>query len=1227
MERFIKFIASVKEELDSIVQNAAAACNVGTSVVYLTKKERFHISSSVGLGISVEPKSDLAAYAFFEDFLDNNPGLFVIEDVDNDPLFSSTPFVFECLQARFFAGIGLRADDGELLGLLCICDSQPKTLTETERALLAYFAKNAEKGLRVDNTFQAQQLLLSAELATKNESNFRVLCEMLPLGIFSTDSDGKCTYTNPKWREIYGLSLEESLGDGWQNGLHPADKPQIFGTWQRQTNSKEQFGYEFRTRHKNGEVRTVYAHAKPVANDVGEIIGYMGTVQDITAQKELHHDDNVLLDTLRSEFIVSITDTSGKIIEVNDAFCVISQYSRQELLGQNHRIISSGIHTKEFFNGLWESLRRNDAWHGEICNRAKDGSLYWVDSIITPLVNSKGKVDRYVSIRSDISLKKKQEQALRKSQSLLDRTGRLAGVGGWEVNLEDKSVYWSDETRKIHGVDNDYIPSLQEAINFYAPDARTIIAKAIDDSFETGASWDLELPFIQHDGTNIWVRAAGSIEYEDGVPTKLIGAFQNITQRIEQSKEVDAARARLELATDSGKIGVWELDIETNALKWDPWMYRLYGIDTRTQIETYEFWASFLHSEDKENTENLVATAITNMTQLDTEFRIVWNDNSIHYIRATARVTCDEHGKALKMIGANWDVTDLRETTNNLAMQRELLEVTLESIGDAVITTDANGVTTWLNPIAQQLTGWSNKDAIGRQLGHVFHIVNEDTRLRTENPVATCLEQGRTVGLANHTILISRDGEEYGIEDSAAPIRNANNDILGAVLVFHDVTEQRRLSNEITYQATHDSLTGLVNRLEFETRLRRLLRQPINEKKPHALLYVDLDQFKIVNDTCGHSVGDKALQQVSKLLDQIIRNRDTLARLGGDEFGVILEHCTTEQAIRVSETICQQMDEFRFAHETHRFRIGASVGLVSIDKRWNTTSALMQAADKSCYAAKDAGRNRVHIWSETDLAMRTRHGEMQWTTRIESALDEKRFELYAQRLSDLGSESTGIHAEVLVRLRDTDGAIILPGAFFPAAERFHLASRIDKWVLRNAIDWLVSKPRALFQDIDMLCINLSGQSVGDRAFHSFANEILNKLDKQTCSKICLEITETAAITNLTDASLFIEQVSNLGVLVALDDFGAGASSFDYLKKLPVDILKIDGQFIQDLIEDPLDEAAVRCFVEVAKIIELKTVAEFVSTPEVFERVKALGIDFAQGFLLHKPEPIDIAIGK
>ncbi len=1221
----MNLIATVKKELDSIVENATHALQVDSAVIYLAKKARFHISSSVGLGISVKPKSDLSTPALFEDFINQQPSLFVIEDFQNHPIFASTPFVFEHLKARFFAGMVLRASNGELLGLLFVCNNQPKVLSEADTSLFKYFATNAEKGLRVDNTFQSQQLLLSAELATKNDSNFRVLCETLPLGVFTADSQGKCTYMNAKLRELMGLSLEESLGDVWNSGVHPDDKQVVFKTWQQYTHAKDVFEYEFRTMHKDGRIFYVYALARPICDEQDEFIEYMGSVQDITEQKERQHDDHMLLDVLRQEFIVSITDTKGQIIEVNNAFCEVSGYSRNELIGQNHRIINSAKHPSAFFQDLWGTISSGHSWHGEICNRAKDGSLYWVDSVITPLMNIKGEVDRYVSIRSDISQRKNQEQELRKSQSLLGRTGKLAGVGGWEVNLEDSSVYWSDETKKIHGVDSEYQPDLNTAINFYAPEARPIISEAVQNAMEKGESWDLELPFIQLDGTRIWVRAAGSVEYENDKAVKLTGAFQDITDRIKQTRKVDEARARLELATDSGKIGVWELDVRSKALNWDPWMYRLYGIEVRNQIESYDFWLSFIHRDDKQETENLLESAIENLTDFNTEFRIVWNDNTIHYLRATARITRDENGNPIKMIGANWDVTALRETAQKLSMQRELLEVTLESIGDAVITTDDKGVTTWLNPIAQQMTGWSNKDAIGRPLGHVFHILNEDTRLRTENPVETCLQQGRIVGLANHTILISRDGKEYGIEDSAAPIRSNTGEVLGVVLVFHDVTEQRRLSNEISYQATHDSLTGLVNRLEFETRLRRLLGQSVTAKEPHALLYIDLDQFKIVNDTCGHTVGDNALIQVSKLLKGIIRDSDTLARLGGDEFGVILEHCSAEQAIRVSEAICQQMDEFRFVQETHRFRIGASVGLVSIDERWTTTSAIMQAADKSCYAAKDAGRNRIHIWSESDLALRTRHGEMQWTTRIENALDEDRFELHAQRLVSLDSENEGIHAEVLVRMRDEDGATILPGAFFPAAERFHLASRIDRWVLRHAVTWLVNRPANLFNNIEMLCINLSGQSVGDRAFHSYAYEIFNHLDKTTCSKICLEITETAAITNLTDASLFVEQVSDLGVLVALDDFGAGASSFDYLKKLPIDILKIDGQFIQDLIDEPLDEAAVRCFVEVANIINLKTVAEFVDSPEVLNRVKELGIDFAQGFLLHQPEAIDDAI--
>jgi diguanylate cyclase (GGDEF)-like protein len=329
-------------------------------------------------------------------------------------------------------------------------------------------------------------------------------------------------------------------------------------------------------------------------------------------------------------------------------------------------------------------------------------------------------------------------------------------------------------------------------------------------------------------------------------------------------------------------------------------------------------------------------------------------------------------------------------------------------------------------------------------LGQVFHIVNEQTRLPTESPVETCLKQGKIIGLANHTLLISRDGTEFGIEDSAAPIRDAQGAMLGVVLVFHDVTEQRRLSGEMSYRATHDELTGLVNRTEFESRLRTLLQKAHDDGSVHALLYIDLDQFKLVNDGCGHTAGDLLLQQVSRLMGDAVRGRDTLARLGGDEFGVLLDHCSGEQAQRVAQLICDRMEEYRFQHNGKRFRVGTSIGLVAVSNRFANTAAVMQAADTCCYAAKEAGRNRVHTWVDNDQTICLRHGEMQWTTRVEQALDEDRFVLYAQRLQCLEGDVHGMHAEVLLRMLDSDGSIIAPAAFLPAAERFNLASRIDR---------------------------------------------------------------------------------------------------------------------------------------------------------------------------------------
>ena len=684
--------------------------------------------------------------------------------------------------------------------------------------------------------------------------------------------------------------------------------------------------------------------------------------------------------------------------------------------------------------------------------------------------------------------------ALKRAQSLLERTGRVAGVGGWEVDLGTGSLLWTDEVRRIHGVDPGFTPTVAEAIAFYEPNSLPIIEAAVARGMAGGAGYDLELQIIRRDGALRWVRAVGSVEFEGDKPVRLIGAFQ--------------------------------------------------------------------------------------------------------------------------------DITEYRRLTAELAEQHDLLRVTLQSIGDAVITTDATGHITWLNPVAERMTGWQVDEAKGRPLDQVFLIVNEETRQATENPVMVALQQGKVVGLANHTLLISRHGDEFGIEDSAAPIRNESGEILGVVLVFHDVTEQRRLSGEMSYRATHDTLTGLVNRTEFETRLRRTLHQAHENRSEHTLLFIDLDQFKLVNDACGHSAGDQLLQQVAKLLGESVRARDTLARLGGDEFGVLLEHCTPEQASRVAQQICERMNDYRFIHDERRFRIGTSIGLVPVDNRWSNTSAIVQAADSSCYAAKDAGRNRVHVWLDSDQAIRTRQGEMQWATRLEQALDENRFQLYAQHIHALHTTAPlrGIHAEVLLRMVEHDGSLVAPGIFLPAAERFYLASRIDQWVLRHAIDQLVALPNASL--VDTLCVNLSGQSIGDRVFHRQAIEILTEAGSEICKRLCLELTETAAVTHMADAAFFIAQVRALGARIALDDFGAGASSFGYLKSLSVDVLKIDGQFIRNLTEDRLNDATVRCFVEVAQVVGVKTVAEFVDRPETLARVREIGVDFAQGYLLHKPEPIE-----
>lgn len=688
------------------------------------------------------------------------------------------------------------------------------------------------------------------------------------------------------------------------------------------------------------------------------------------------------------------------------------------------------------------------------------------------------------------------------------------------------------------------------------------------------------------------------------------------------SEALRVERERLDLATRANGIGIWDYDLDTGHLTWSEQMFAIFGLAPEAFGGTLDDWRRAVHPDDLPGAEIAMQRAIQGIAPLDIDFRVIHPDGDVRSVNARAKIIHDDQGRPCRVLGSNHDVTDRKRMERELAEKHELLRVTLMSIGDAVITTDAHAQVRWMNPAAERMTGWRTIHAQSMPIEDVFKIEDESQRLPAACPVRRCLVEGEVVPHHQANVLRSQDGSEYGIEESAAPIRDDQGQVLGAILVFRDVTEQRRLGREMSFRATHDPLTGLLNRSEFEQRLGTALHQATLDGTQHTLLYLDLDQFKLVNDACGHAAGDLLLRQVAALLQRSVRAQDTIARLGGDEFAIILSHCTVEQSQRAAQQICDEMAEYRFVHEDRRFRVGASIGLAPLDSRWRGIAQAQQAADSACYAAKEAGRNRVHAWYDTDQAMRARQGETQWATRLEQALDEDQFELFAQRITPLSLQHTeGLHAEVLIRLRDADGGLIAPGAFLPAAERFHMASRIDRWVLRHTFARLAD---ADLSHVDTVAINLSGQSIGDSAFHAFVHELLSTA-RFDVRKLCLEVTETAIVARLDEARNFIMTLRQHGVRFALDDFGAGASSFGYLKQLPVDYLKIDGQFIRDLTTDVLDQAAVRCFHDVAQVLGLRTIAEFVDRDDTVQALRQIGVDYAQGYRFHRPEPLQAAL--
>ncbi|WP_013322603.1 EAL domain-containing protein [Gloeothece verrucosa] len=571
------------------------------------------------------------------------------------------------------------------------------------------------------------------------------------------------------------------------------------------------------------------------------------------------------------------------------------------------------------------------------------------------------------------------------------------------------------------------------------------------------------------------------------------------------------------------------------------------------------------------------------------------------------------------------EIEERKRIEEALFIEKELAQVTLKSIGDAVITTDAQGNISYINPVAEALTGWSHQDAQGLPLFEVFYIVNEESNKPVENPATKALDEVRIVNLAKNTLLIARDGRQYPIDDSAAPIQDSQGRVIGAVIVFRDITESRSLTRQLSWQASHDSLTGLINRLGFEQQLEAAIKSAKNEHQHHVLCYLDLDQFKVVNDTCGHAAGDELLREVTSLLQQRVRSSDILARLGGDEFAVLLNQCSLEKATEIAETFRQLIDKFRFSWNNKSFSIGVSIGVVAIDYTSKDKNSVLSVADAACYAAKGKGRNCVQVYQADDHELLRQRRERQWVVQINQALEENRFCLYYQKIAPINSLVKPVYYEILLRLLNEQGNIVSPGIFIPAAERYGLMPAIDRWVISTFFQKYQQFYEQHLGKIDfsqkLYGINLSGASINNEHFLDFLKEQFNQFNVPYHT-ICFEITETTAIANFQQAIHLINELKKLGCCFAIDDFGHGMNSFDYLKNFPVDYLKIDGSFVKNLVNSSIDIAIVESFNRIGHVMNLKTIAEFVENIAILEKVQAIGLDYAQGYEIARPSPFE-----
>jgi diguanylate cyclase (GGDEF)-like protein/PAS domain S-box-containing protein len=684
--------------------------------------------------------------------------------------------------------------------------------------------------------------------------------------------------------------------------------------------------------------------------------------------------------------------------------------------------------------------------------------------------------------------------------------------------------------------------------------------------------------------------------------------------RWRDQRELRDGRERLRLALSASGLGMWDWDLRTGQLHVDKRYIRIFGGDPKTFVPHIDSVQALLHPDDLRRSTQVVADHIRGHTAayyVRTRFRTP--EGQWRWVATFGQVTeRDALGRAVRLSGTNQDIDEqvrAEEERQRLGAHVQLL---MDSTDEGICGLDEAGRCTFVNRAATHLLGYAATELLGRDF--VGEVVQD-------NPlVAAAVRHGERLASRDQK-LKRRDGTLLTASCSVSPMLQDGRRA-GAVLMFSDVSEARELSQRLQRQALEDPLTGLANRRSFEERLRELVQDARATGNAHALCYLDLDQFKLINDSCGHAAGDRLLQQLASVLRPELRERDLLARLGGDEFGVLLVNTPLAQAVNAAEGLRDRLQHFTFQWGGRKFAIGASIGVVPVTPDSGDVTAVLVAADAACYVAKEGGRNRVHISLPDDKHVLRHRDEIRWVGRIREALEEDRFQLVVEPLVDLRMPPGRVrHFEVLTRMRDGAGGLIMPGSFIPAAERYQLMPQVDLHILRSLLRFLAAQPpEAVRPECASFAVNLSGSSLGSPGL---LEAVLAEIRGAPVAAACLtfEITETAAIANLDESVRWMKSLKDLGCRFSLDDFGSGLSSYAYLKSLPVDYLKIDGGFIRRADQDTLSRAIVDSINDIGHQMGLRTIAEHVETDAVLTLLRDMGVDFAQGHAVGRGQPL------